>query len=334
MVTTRLRRISGAIAVATLLAASCQRSSSTEGPPSGTSPSMISPSQPPVSEGPATVVAVGDIACGAEPAEQGTRCRYDIVAEAVLDERPDLFLALGDLQYADPSGTVDFSFYDRAFGSLRAITVPAPGDEDWTEDRAAFLEYFGERATESGYDSLAIAGWHVLSLNSQDCFDADGCREGSAQLEWLGAQLADPPAGTGDCTLAIWHDPRFLWAPWWEKDGVPRGPQERVAPFWDLLDAAGADVVVHGNAHHYERWAPMDAGGAVSQQGITEFVVGTGGKSLVPLGSDPRPETLEVAQADEFGALVLDLRPEGLRYRWRGAGPGTRFEDEGEIACH
>jgi hypothetical protein len=282
----------------------------------------------------ATLVAVGDIACGAEALAVGDECRYDSVAQVVIDERPDMFLALGDLQYETPQGDLDFSFYDASFGALRPITVPTPGDEDWEVDREAFLDYFGVRTTEVGYDSTVIAGWHLVVLNSRDCFDADGCREGSPQYEWLHQRLAEPPDDAAECTLAIWHDPRFLWAKWWTKDGVPRGPQERVAPFWELLDAAGADVVLHGNAHHYERWAPMNAVGDASPQGITEFVVGTGGKSLNELGVEPRPENLEVAQDDEFGALVLDLRPGSLRYRWRGIEPGSSFSDEGTIDCH
>jgi hypothetical protein len=282
----------------------------------------------------ARVVAVGDIACGTPPAPTGSVCRYDIVADATNDEQPDLFLALGDTQYETPSGSVDYAFYDRAFGSLRPITLPTPGDEDWIADREAYLDYFGDRTTETGYDSHVIAGWHIVVLNSQDCFDADGCPAGSAQLGWLRDVLADPPGGASGCTLAIWHDPRFLWADWWSEGGMPRGPQNHVAPLWKLLAEAGAEVVLNGNAHHYERWAPMDADGAADPLGMTEFVVGTGGRSLNPLGPQPRPELLEAAQDDGFGVLVLDLRPGGLDYRWRGAEEADGFDDRGSIDCH
>ena len=282
----------------------------------------------------ATLVAVGDIACGADAADMGDACRYDLVAQVAIDEDPDLFLALGDVQYPTAAGDLDFSFYDGAFGQLRPITLPTGGDEDWDVDREAFLRYFGGRIDEDGYDSISIAGWHLIVLNSRDCFDADGCRPGSPQYEWLRERLDDPPDDTAGCTLAMWHDPRFLWAAWWSKDGAPRGSQERVAPFWELLDEAGADVVLHGNAHHYERWEPINAVGDASEQGITQFVVGTGGKSLNEVGPEPRPGNLAVAQDDEFGVLVLDLRPGSLTYRWRSAEPGGSFQDQGSIACH
>jgi hypothetical protein len=281
----------------------------------------------------ATLVAVGDIACGAEPAPLGDECRYDAVAEVAIAEEPDLFLALGDVQYATPSGDLDFSFYDEAFGALRPVTLPTGGDEDWDADREAFLGYFASRTNDDGYDSLALAGWHIVVLNSRDCFDDDGCRAGSPQYEWLRERLADPPDDAGECTLAIWHDPRFLWAAWWNEDGAPRASQERVTPFWELLDAAGADVVLHGNAHHYERWQPMNAVGEATKHGITQFVVGTGGKSLNDLGPEPRPANLAVAQDEEFGVLVLELRPGSLTYRWHGAEP-SGFRDTGTIECH
>src|SRR5215208_5883327 len=129
----------------------------------------------------ATLVAVGDIACGTEPAPVGDECRYEVVAEVAVAEEPDLFLALGDVQYATPSGDLDFSFYDEAFGALRPVTLPTGGDEDWDADRDAFLGYFGNRTNDDGYDSLVLAGWHIVVLNSRDCFDDDGCRAGSPQ---------------------------------------------------------------------------------------------------------------------------------------------------------
>ena len=35
-----------------------------------------------------------------------------------------------------------------------------------------------------------------------------------------------------------------------------------MAPIWDMLDQAKADVVVQAHEHHYERFAPMTATGA------------------------------------------------------------------------
>ena len=55
------------------------------------------------------------------------------------------------------------------------------------------------------------------------------------------------------CTLAIWHHPRF--------SSGEHGNDPTVAPFWDALHAAGADVIVNGHDHDYERFAPQDPDG-------------------------------------------------------------------------
>ena len=58
------------------------------------------------------------------------------------------------------------------------------------------------------------------------------------------------------------------------------GNTATVAPLWDALYAAGADIVLNGHDHDYERFAPQTpAGVADPGAGIREFVVGTGGAS-------------------------------------------------------
>jgi hypothetical protein len=284
-------------------------------------------------DGTVTLVAVGDIACGSPPASDGDRCRYGDVAELVHAQDPDLFLALGDIQYASSEGTIDFGYFDDAFGDLLPMTVPTAGDEDWGVDRRGYLDYFGARTTRAGYDSASIGGWHIIVLNSQDCVDDDGCAAGSEQYEWLRRELEDPPASAPLCTMAIWHDPRFLWTQWWTKDGVPRGPQDAVAPLWELLYEARAEVVLNANAHHYERWEPMNERGQVSSDGITQFVVGTGGKGLNAVGPDPRPRQLATDYDGGFGVLVMGLGTAWLDYRWEGTDPSASFADTGTIFC-
>jgi acid phosphatase type 7 len=52
-------------------------------------------------------------------------------------------------------------------------------------------------------------------------------------------------------------------------------------PFWQMLYHAGADVVINGHDHDYERFAPQDPEGkADPAHGIREFVVGSGGEKF------------------------------------------------------
>jgi hypothetical protein len=51
-----------------------------------------------------------------------------------------------------------------------------------------------------------------------------------------------------------------------------------VRPFWDKLYDQHADVILSGNAHRYERYAPLTPSGERSSaRGIRQFIVGTGG---------------------------------------------------------
>jgi acid phosphatase type 7 len=47
--------------------------------------------------------------------------------------------------------------------------------------------------------------------------------------------------------------------------------------FWQILYNGGADLVINGHAHNYERFAPQDPNGNLDlAKGLREFVVGTG----------------------------------------------------------
>ena len=103
-----------------------------------------------------------------------------------------------------------------------------------------------------------------------DCTSVGGCGAASDQGRWLSADLA---ASKARCTLAIWHHPRF--------SSGDHGNDTVVAPFWTALYDAGADVVVNGHDHDYERFAAQDPNGrADAARGLREFVVGTGGAAL------------------------------------------------------
>jgi hypothetical protein len=101
---------------------------------------------------------------------------------------------------------------------------------------------------------------------------------------------------------------------------------------WDVLYQAGADVIVSGHDHDYERFAPQDPNGKRDPaRGIREFVVGTGGAPLRAF-EQPAPNS-EVRNAATFGVLVLTLRDGG--YEWRFAPvAGSSFSDSGSGTCH
>ena len=91
--------------------------------------------------------------------------------------------------------------------------------------------------------------------------------------------------------------------------------QRRHRPgLWQALDDHGAEVVLAGHDHDYERFAPHDPTGAADPaRGIRAFVVGTGGRSHYRFGTS-QPHSA-VRNADTYGVLRLTLHPTG--YAWQ-----------------
>ncbi len=277
------------------------------------------------------IAAVGDIACSTAPVATGRLCRYDAVAGKITAVTYDRFLPLGDTQYESGSTSEFTDRYDVYFGSLLPITKPVPGNHEYmTSGAGGFFSYFDPQTSSPGYFSFDLNGWHIIALNSQLCPKTTSCGPGNAQYDWLATDLAAHPNGTYPCTLAYWHHPRFGW----QASPTP-GDLARSAGFWNLLYAAGADVVLNGHHHNYSRWAPMDPDGYPDPQGLTQFIVGTGGKSLNSFG-DPstKPSTLLKYRNSDFGFLEMTLHPTSYDFRWVSIKPAPKFADSGSsIAC-
>jgi len=179
----------------------------------------------------------------------------------------------------------------------RQPRLPDPG-------AAGYFDYFGTAAgrRSPGYYSFNLGRWHLIALNSE-CAQVGGCATGSPQERWLRADLAAPPAR---CVLAYWHKPRF-------SSGM-HGNNATYTAFWQALHGAGADVVLVGHDHDYERFAPQTPHGrADPARGIRQFVVGTGGKTHY--GFRTIRANSQVRNSRTFGVLRLALHPAG--YDWR-----------------
>ena len=291
-----------------------------------------SPSAPrsaPAPKAGVVVAAAGDIAC--DPNHEAfaggrgtpTDCQQLATSDLVLAMKPAKVLVLGDIQY-EVGRLEDFKkSYDKSWGRFKDKTVPAPGNHEYgTGVTRGYFEYFGPKVgtKKKSWYSTDVGGWHVISLNS-NCAQIGGCQVGSAQEKWLRADLA---ANKAKCTLAIWHHPRWT-------SGL-RGNFSQVDGLWRTLAEAGADVVLAGHDHHYERFAPLNADGQVDPaKGIRSFVVGTGGRNLYPAFG--RATGSEVRDSQTFGVLKLTLSP--ASYTWEFvAVPGESFSDTGSGSCH
>jgi hypothetical protein len=271
-------------------------------------------------EEPIIVAAAGDVACAPGDSTSSTTCRQMDTADVVVGMNPAAVLALGDLQYDRGTAAEFAGGYDPSWGRFKSITHPVPGNHEYdTSGASGYYNYFGSAAGDpaKGYYSWDIGAWHMIALNSE-CGAVGGCNEGSAQERWLRADLA---ANAGRCTLAYWHHPLF----------ASGRSTSSVAPFWDALHEAGADLVLSGHSHNYEHFAPQSSSGDADPTGLREFVVGTGGVYFHTHGS-LQPNT--VARQDHtFGVLKLSLY--GARYEWEFVPvAGSTWTDSGSANCH
>ena len=272
---------------------------------------------------PVVVAAAGDISCAPGASVSATKCHAGVVSDLLLAE-PDLhaFLALGDLQYDDGSLKQFEQSYELTFGRLKDRTHPAVGNHEYhTPDAAGYFDYFGDAAGTPGegwYSFDVGTDWHIVALNS-NCGDIS-CDVGSAQEQWLRADLA---ASDRPCTVAFWHHPLF-------SSGDHHGSDARTMPFWQALADDQAELVLTGHDHAYERFAPQTVDGTLSEEGIREFVVGTGGKSLYSFANAP------VANSEvrlmTFGYLRLSL--DAGRYDFEFVGDDGTVLDSGSGTCH
>jgi hypothetical protein len=208
--------------------------------------------------------------------------------------------------------------FDTTWGRHKYRMRPTPGNHDYQTARgAAYYDYFGSAAGPSGlgYYSYDLGAWHIIALNANESMNA-----GSAQATWLRQDLE---TNRSLCTLAYWHHPLF--------SSSNHGNDGRSAYAWQLLYEYGAEVVLNGHDHLYERFAPQDAAGRRDDgRGIRQFTVGTGGYSLNDL---VRLQPNSEVQGFAHGVLKLTLR--GDSYDWQFMPvAGSSFSDFGTGSCH
>jgi acid phosphatase type 7 len=229
-------------------------------------------------------------------------------------------LTLGDNAYFAGLTIGYTTCYRHTWGRFIDKTFAIPGNHDYERGGDNnYFDYFGPKASpagagpdRSGYYRLDQNGWTVFALNSN--IDASAA---SPQGQWLKKELAT----ASPCIAAAWHYARFTSA--------ADGDNTTMTPLWDMLDQAKADVVLQSHEHHYERFAPMTATGAVvAGAGIRSFVVGTGGAdnygfARVRAGSEK--------QVQAYGVMRLSLQ--AGKAAWRFTDINDQVQDQGAFDC-
>lgn len=263
---------------------------------------------------PAVLVGAGDIAiCGQEGDDQ---------TAALLEQIPGEIFAAGDNSNEEGTLRQYQQCFDPSWGRFKERLHPVPGNHDYeTAGALDYFTYFGAAAGEPGlgYYSYDLGAWHVIALNS-NCPWINGCGPDSPQAQWL---LADLEAHPARCTLAYWHHARW-------SSGLA-GSAFWLGDLWRILYEHGAEVVISGHDHDYERFARQNPEGELDPNGMRQFVVGTGGAGYYPFGETILPAS-EVRHSGTFGVLKLTLYPD--RYDWEFIPvAGETFTDSGSEAC-
>jgi acid phosphatase type 7 len=314
-----------------------------------------------------TLVGAGDIAeCSPDNNAEATAQRLDSTLKSLTQDGtlPPLTrargIALGDNAYPDGTRTQyancydnyrlsDGSVYDieRAYwwGQYKDRTMPVVGNHEYHISKVAqpYFDYFSAlngfqiggrlpapvpNTTKNpgltpgkGYYSYDMGSWHIVALNS-NCNKVGGCEKTSAQGTWLRNNLANTT--NKQCTLAYFHHPLYSTG-----NNVTN---PNVKPLWQILYNNGAEVIVNGHAHRYERFAPLTPGGNIDlQKGIRQIVAGTGGS---PGGSEVQHvRGVEKVETGTSGVLKLDLSAGA--YSWEFVPiEGQTFTDSGNGSCH
>jgi hypothetical protein len=279
-------------------------------------PTVTTISEAASTSGEPVIGAVGDMACDqSNPSFHGGAgttlgCGEARTSDAVLgDASLDAVLGLGDYQY-DCGDLADYEVsYNPTWGRLDGKMEPAAGNHEYKTGRDVFgaqcpstnasaqnyFAHFGDSAHPEthGHFSFDLGTWHLIALNA-NCSkqNVGGCGPKTAQTTWLKQDLAST---LQPCVLAFWHQPRF------SGDNVAKV----YATWWNVLYAAHADVVLNGHLHNYQRFAPLNPAGTIDRtNGITEYIIGTGGENLVGLSpSAPR----RVVGIKTFGYMRMTL---------------------------
>ena len=313
--------------LALVLSAGCANSVADTVPPPARTASSVATATTPATERPTadattTFAVIGDYGLGG--------ANEAAVAKLVASWRPAFVIATGDDYYSHAGGT-GTGTYDKSTGAyycrwLKGISTtgricrsgdatlnaffPALGNHDYSDATPAprtYLTYFklpgvgftNTSGNERYYD-FVDGRVHFFVLNSNSA-EPNGTSSTSAQGRWLKKQLT---ASTSTWNIVYDHHPPYSSD---KVHGSSRGMQ------WPFA-AWGADAVISGHAHTYER---------VMRNGIVYFVNGLGGAPRYTF-STTTVRGSAVRYRANWGAQKVTVTDRTLEFRFYSAAGALR----------
>lgn len=309
-----VRGLSAAIMVIALALSGCTSTTATPTPAVPGRPKAAAPVTPALVSQPAVRFAViGDYGTGNSRAAK--------VARLVRGWKPSFIIATGDDYYA-PAGGVGTARYDRSTGTyycawLADVTTtgrrcrtgraqpnaffPALGNHDYSDAKpgpSTYLRYFrlpgrsfsNSSGNERYYDFVeGPVHFFVLNSNRQE---PDGISRTSVQARWLKARLA---ASTSPWNIVYDHHPPY---------SSDRTHGSTAALRWPFA-AWGADAVISGHSHTYER---------IRRSGTVYFVNGLGGASRYQFGKPVKGSAVRYRKS--WGAQQVTATASTLTFKF------------------
>lgn len=226
------------------------------------------------------------------------------VALLIKSWNPDFIITLGDNNYPDgEAATIDGAigkyFHEYIYpyrgsygaGSTTNRFWPSIGNRDWDNQNGGklqpYLDYFSLPNNERYYD-IVRGPVHLFAIDS-DADEPDGITSTSVQAQWLRNKLA---ASTAPWKIVYFHHPPYSSRTSWSNLQWP-------------FAAWGADAVLSGHAHVYER---------VMKDGIPFITNGLGGDSTGSFNTAIAGSVVRFG--DDYGAMRITASASVLTFEF------------------
>ena len=213
----------------------------------------------------------------------------------------------GDLAYGNHTADEADSYFIPVYGKGNAAKVrPSPGNHEWSTANASgyYNHTFPGIPKHYAYDAC---GWRMISVDGEKTGDI---ADAAAFIRSENAKDPNQP------TFIQYHKPR------WSSNNHHRS-DSIVDPLWKAAADTKAAVVVNGHVHAYERFSALDATGQPTAGGVTQFIIGTGGRQAYSDWGTTVPGSAEQI-GGVYGAGIFTLTPDG---KWV-----MQFKDRSNVA--
>lgn len=243
-----------------------------------------------------TFAVIGDYGCSSK--------EQTLVSKLILEKKPDYIITTGDNNYPyGEASTIDTNIgrffhsyiypYNGRYGNGGDTNrfFPALGNHDLQTNKGkAHYDYFTLPGNERYYDVL-INDVHIFILNSNK-LEKHGVRKHSKQARWLKEKMKSSNA---NWKIIITHHPPYV------SEGAHKETKWMQWPF----DKWGADLVISGHEHVYER---------LLKDSLNYIVCGLGGAPAYGFG---KASTLSILRHNsEHGALFIETKGKELQIRF------------------